>query len=98
MSDGTKISDSARRALEVINLLDIAPMRPLVLAVSRRFSEKEAEKAFKFLVSLAVRLLVTGGTRTGSTEESLAEAAHRVFIDEITLTSELAAIIFVPLR
>lgn len=86
-----KHSDATRRAIEVLNLFAIRPMRPLMLAIAQKFAEKaEAERAFKFCVSLCARLMIVGGTRTGSTEEGLAEVAHRIFIDKIDNTHALA--------
>jgi hypothetical protein len=77
-------ADATRRALEVLNLFAIRPMRPLMLAIAQKFGKKnEAEVAFKFCVSLCVRLMIAGGTRTGTVEEGLAEAAHKVFQGEI---------------
>lgn len=84
-------SNSTLRALNAINLFGILPMRPLVLAVASKFPVKEAESAFKFLVSLSVRLMVAGGTRTGSTEQGLADAAHKAFNGSITFSSELVS-------
>jgi len=77
-------SDSTRKALEVLNLFDIRPLRPLMLAIAQKFTKKsEAEAAFKFCVSLCVRLMIGGSTRTGTVEEGLAEAAHKVFTGEL---------------
>ncbi len=84
-------SDSACRALNAINLFDIVPMRPLVLAIARRFPEKLAVDAFKFLVSLSVRLMITNGTRTGSTEQGLADAAYKVFNASIASVPDMIA-------
>jgi len=72
-------SDSTRKALGVLNLFDIRPMRPLLLALAHRFNKGEADKAFKYLVTLGVRLMITNATRTGTVEEGLAHAAHQVF-------------------
>ena len=80
---------SACRALTAINLFDIVPMRPLVLAVARKFGQREAETAFRLLVSLSVRLMVTNGTRTGSTEQGLAIASHKVFNGQTTTTADM---------
>jgi hypothetical protein len=87
---------SARKALQVLNLLDIRPMRALVLSVGAKFTTSHAAKAFKFLASLGVRLLVASSTRSASVETPLAETAGKVYADEITTTAgirtELAAI------
>jgi hypothetical protein len=84
-----RYSDATRKAIEVLNLFDITPLRPLMLAVAHKFSEKEAEKAFQFCVSLGVRLMIASSTRTGTVEEGLAGAAHRIFKDEIVTTASL---------
>lgn len=83
-------TSSTCRALDAINLFDIVPMRPLLLAVARKFSEKESDKSFRFLVSLSVRLMITNGTRTGSTEQGLAEVAHKVFNGVVTSAADMA--------
>ena len=69
---------SARRAVEVLNLLKIKPMRPLVVAVSRRMAPNEAAKALQFLVVLGVRLVIASTTRSGSVEIPLSTAARSV--------------------
>jgi hypothetical protein len=84
-------SDATRRAVEVLNLFDIRPMRALMLAIAQKFSPKEAETAFRFCVALGVRLMIASSTRTGTVEERLAEAAHKIFIGEIATTVALTA-------
>lgn len=84
-----KYSDSTRKAIDVLNLFDIKPSRPLMLAIAQKLPDKEAEKAFKFCVSLSVRLMIASSTRTGSVEEGLAAAAHKVFKGEITTANAL---------
>ena len=63
--------------MEVLNLFDIKPIRPLILAVAERFNEKETEKATKFCVSFGVRLMIASRTRTGSVEEGIARRLTR---------------------
>jgi hypothetical protein len=82
-------SDTTRKAVEVLNQFDIRPMRALMLSIAQRMDEKEAERSFLFCVSFGVRLMIASGTRTGSVEERLAEAAHKVFIAEIEETAGL---------
>lgn len=84
-----KYSDATRRAIEVLNLFDIKPLRPLMLAVAQKFSDKEAEKAFQFCVSLSVRLMIAGSTRTGSVEEGIASAGHNIFTGKTLETAKL---------
>ena len=88
--------DAGRRAVEVLNVLSIKPMRPLLLAVAARFEPSEAADALRFLVSLSVRLLIASSTRSSSVEVPLASAAQRVFgeVDEhppIATAPELVA-------
>ena len=75
--------ESTRGALEILNLFNISPMRPLLLSVAQKFTETEAEKAFTFCVALSVRLMIGNRTRTGTVEQGLATAAHKVYNDEI---------------
>lgn len=88
--------ERARRAIEVYNLLDIKPMRPLLLALTAKMSQKETAGSFQFLLSLGVRLLIAATTRSGSIEELLAKAANQVYEGKIEtaaqLMGELAAI------
>lgn len=84
-----KYSDATRKAIEVLNLFDIKPLRPLMLAIAQKFPDKEAEKAFRFCVSLSVRLMIASSTRTGTVEEGLAAAAHNIFISTIVTAENL---------
>jgi hypothetical protein len=82
-------SDTTRRALEVLNLFDIRPIRALMLAVAHEFPDKEAQRAFRFCVSLGVRLIIASSTRTGTVEEGLAAAAHKVFSGAVATAAAL---------
>ena len=82
-------SDATRKAVEVLNLFDIRPLSPLILAIAERFDENETEIAMRFCVSFGVRLMIASSTRTGSVEEGLAEAAHEIYSQSITAASEL---------
>jgi len=81
--------DGVRKAIEVFNLLNIKPMRPLLLAISVKFGQKQAAAAFNFLVSLGVRLLIASTTRSSSVELPLAAAANDVFTDKYTTFADL---------
>jgi hypothetical protein len=89
-------SDTTRRAIEVLNLFDIRPIRALMLAVAHTFTDREAQRAFRFSVSLGVRLMIASSTRTGTVEEGLAAAAHKIFSGDVAtaaaLIKELSAI------
>ena len=82
-------SDVTRKAVEVLNLFDIKPLRPLILAIAERFDEREAEKATEFCVSFGVRLIIASSTRTGSVEEGTAKAAHEIYNRSITTADAL---------
>ena len=73
-----------RALLRVLQLFDIKPFRPLLLAIAHRFEPKEATAACEHLVALGVRLIVAASTRSGSVEQPLAKAAKQVFDRDIT--------------
>lgn len=81
--------DRSRKAIAVLNLLDIKVLRPVVLAISEKFSVREADRSLTFLVSLAVRLMIGNKTRTGTVEEGLAAAGHRIYHAQITSLDQL---------
>jgi hypothetical protein len=83
--------DSVRRGIEVLSLLNIRPLRPLLLAIAAKFGEKETAKALQFLISLCVRLLIASSTRSGSVEVPLATSAQAVFGGSISSADELKA-------
>jgi len=84
-------TDSTRSALEVLNLFEIKPMRALILSIAQKLKGKDAENAFTFCVSLGVRLMIANRNRTGSVEEGLADAAHKIFSEVIGGARELIA-------
>ena len=81
--------ESTRGALEILNLFSISPMRPLLLAIAQKFTEKEAETGFAFCVGLSVRLMIGTRTRTGTVEQGLAIAANKVYTGEIATYKQL---------
>jgi hypothetical protein len=50
-----------------------------MLAIAAKFAGNEAAEVFRLLISCGVRLLIAGSTRSGSVEEPLADAAHKIF-------------------
>jgi hypothetical protein len=81
--------DAIRPAIVTLNFFDIHPFRPLLLAIAAKFPPKEAVRAFELLISVGVRLLVASSTRTGSVEERLARAAHKIYVGNIAGKSDL---------
>jgi hypothetical protein len=82
-------ADSTRRSIEVLNLLDIRPLRPLMLAVATKFPIREADVTFKQIVSWAVRLVLASSTRSGSVEVPFAAAANEVMNGQIVSADSL---------
>ncbi len=80
---------ATRLAIEVFNLIDVKPLRALLLAIGGRFNPQETAKAYSYLVSLAVRLLIAATVRSGSVEQPLSTAAKEVFDGNITTAAEL---------
>lgn len=83
-----KYPDSVRRCIEVLNLFNIKPMRPLILSIASKFSEKDAAQAFSFLISLAVRVLICGTSRNLTVEQAFASTANEIY--KGTLSSDFA--------
>ena len=82
-------SDSTRKSVEVLNLFDVKPMRPLMLVIAEKMAEREVGKAMQLCVSVAVRLMIAGATRTGRVEAGFAESARKTYAGEVTTAGEL---------
>lgn len=78
-----------RQALAVLNLFDIGVMWPLILSIGHMFDDRHVSDALQFCISLGVRLMIGGATRTGTVEEGLAGVAHRVGQGGIGTVAEL---------
>jgi hypothetical protein len=81
--------DSMRHAIKVLNLLNIKPLRPLMMAIAARFFANEAANAFSKLISWGVRLFIASTTRSESVLNPLASASTRIFAGEITTYADL---------
>jgi hypothetical protein len=81
--------DAVHPAILTLNFFNIHPFRPVLLAIAAKFPPREAVGAFELLISLGVRLLIASSTRTGSVEEALAKAAHKVFAGDTARTADL---------
>lgn len=81
--------DTTRKAIDVLNMIDLKPIRPLMLAIAHKFSEKETDKAFKYLVSSSVRLLIASSPTSGSIETPISAIANKVFLGEITTVDNI---------
>lgn len=81
--------DAGRKSIEALNLLDIKPMRPLMLAIAATMEAQEGAPALRFLISLGVRLMIASSTRTSSVELPLADASKAVFDGEVDTAAKL---------
>ena len=80
-----------RNRLTVLNEeLKVKFHRALLLAVISHFDEAEILKSLGWLTSVAVRLLVVGGSRSGRTEGLIAAGAKKVADGDVSTASELA--------
>jgi hypothetical protein len=81
--------DSVRRSIEVLNLINIKPMRALLLAIAAKFDKNEVANAFQYIVALEVRLVVASGSHGGNVDTGIANAAHAVYLGKITTCADL---------
>ena len=79
-----------RKHLEVLLQVRVGILRPLMLAVVRRFSTNEIARTLKMFVCWSVRLLIAGGSRSAKVEKPLADLARRVTLGEIKNSEKLA--------
>jgi len=84
---------TTRRAVATLILLPMKPLRPILLSVTRELEQAEADKVFRFLVSVSVRLLVVGGARSGSVEQAIASAAKSISAGTISTASGVASVL-----
>lgn len=89
--DWNDYAPSTRNAIEILNLFEIKPMRPILLAAAGKMNKKECDLTFRLLVSLGVRLILAGSTRTGSIETAMSAAAKKIYDREIKTAAQLRA-------
>jgi hypothetical protein len=83
--------EAARKAINIlVNDLNAVQIRPLMLAVARKFSEKEAAKAFRLFVSWSVRFLIVGGGSQGKLHRYYGTRAHEVTRGDLKTAADLA--------
>lgn len=74
-----KYPDSMRGGIKTLNLINIRPFQPLLLALTEKTKPKDMNIIVMNLISLGVRLLIASRTTTGSVEEALSKAANMVY-------------------
>lgn len=81
---------TTRQHVETINLLRMVQVRPLLLAILRKFSNQEAKKAIRLVVAWGVRFLVHGGLGGGVLEDNYCQRAKSIHEGVITTSKQLA--------
>jgi hypothetical protein len=72
----------------IARYLKVEQIKPLLFAIARYFLPSEADKAFRYAVSISVRFLIYGG-RGGFLDEHYAARAHDIGSGKITRAREL---------
>jgi hypothetical protein len=82
---------AGRRALDLMsNEIGVEQIRPLILAVARKFSAVEMDRAFQMFLSWSVRFLISGGGGGGKLDRYYGTQAQAVSSGAITSAAELA--------
>lgn len=79
-----RFPNEIRKNIQVLNLFNIAPLKPLLLAASNKMPPAEAAKVFERSVAIGVRLIIASRTTTQSVEKPLGDVASRVWTGDLT--------------
>lgn len=82
-------STATRRNIRTVNELGMVQIRPLLLSMLPKFEKKETEKSLQSIVSLIVRLTVSGTLSSGIFERQFSITAMKIRNDEIRNQNEL---------
>jgi len=85
-----KYGDTTRSHMETLNLLRMVQIRPLLLAVVGNFRIRETQKAFRLMVSWAVRFLIVGGLGGGTLEKHYSESGKAIRDNTIRTVQQLS--------
>lgn len=78
-----------RENIRVLNLFAIAPLKPLLLAMVKRFDPKETALGFEKAVSIGVRLIVASRTTTMSVEKPIGDTSAKIWRGEVTSVKQM---------
>lgn len=78
-----------RDNIKVLNLFDIAPLKPLLLAAAKKMNKNEASATFEKIVAIGVRLIIASRTTTQSVEKPLGDVAQKVWKQEIKTSKQV---------
>lgn len=82
---------TAKQHMETLNLMRMIQIRPLLLSVFDKFSDKDVKKTLRMMVSWVVRFLITGGLGGGTLETHYSLRAKEIRDGSISSASELGA-------
>lgn len=82
-------STATRRNIRTINELGMVQIRPLLLSMLPKFDQKESEKSLESIVSLIVRLIVSGTLSSGVFERQFSITAMKIRNEDIRNQKEL---------
>lgn len=85
----SEFSTATRRNIRTINELGMVQIRPLLLSMLPKFDKKETEKSIQSIVSLIVRLTVSGTLSSGIFERQFSITAMKIRNEEISNQNEL---------
>lgn len=85
----SKYDSNVRDAVYALNLLGMAQVRPLLLAILDKLEPKKVSAAFKKLVAVAVRFQIVGGSGGGTLERIYSDAARGVAEGKLTSINDI---------
>ncbi len=80
---------TTRNNIKTINQLGMVQVRPMLLSILVQFEKTEANKAIEGIVSIIVRLLISGTLSSGIFESNFSAAAMKIRNGEIKSTRQL---------
>jgi Protein of unknown function DUF262/Protein of unknown function (DUF1524) len=83
------LGPKSRNSMKTLNEMGLEQIRPLILAVLRKFSNEESRKAMTLFLSWSVRFSIVGGYKAGSLDKAYADRAVEIRSGAITTASEL---------
>jgi hypothetical protein len=86
-----ELGRESRAAISAMTtILRVVQIRPLLLAIIRKFSVAEARLALESCLSWSVRFMIAGGGGGGVLDKRYGELAYAVFKKEVTTASQLS--------
>jgi uncharacterized protein with ParB-like and HNH nuclease domain len=85
----TTYGTTTRNNIRTINQLGMVQVRPMLLSLLVTFDKKETAKAIETIVSIIVRLLISGTLSSGIFETNFSNAAMKIRNKEINNTKQL---------